>query len=120
MTHRLVRRRRSERGISLVELMVVLGLLAVVLPTGYLALSSMQKQVAVTTDRFTALGEAQTIADRITKDLRTAISVTNNPRKTAAFAAADTNTMTFYANLGTAGPVQLKAYVPGGTDTTFH
>ena len=56
----------------------------------------MQNQAVKTTDRFTAEGEAQTIADRITKDLRTAVAPSST---TAAFASAGANDVTFYANL---------------------
>ena len=70
----------------------------------------------MTTDRFTAEGEAQTIADRITKDLRTAVA----PSATdAAFASADTNDVTFYASLADPnGPTQAARVRVAGAGRT--
>jgi prepilin-type N-terminal cleavage/methylation domain-containing protein len=120
---RAVRRRlnRGEAGFTLVELAISLTMLAIVLPVAFSALSSMQNSEAVTTNRFTSLGEAQIIADRITKDLRTAVA----PDATsAAFVAADVRGMTFYASLGDVnGPTKLRVYVanlPGTTVAVFH
>ncbi len=62
-----------------------------------------------TTNRFTAEGEAQTIADRITKDIRSAVTASATG---AAFASADVNDVTFYANLADPnGPTKLHAYL---------
>ncbi len=81
----------------------------------------MQNQAVKTTDRFTAEGEGQTIADRITKDLRTAVAPSSTA---AAFASADVNDVTFYANLSDPnGPTRLHAYValqPGTNVYVFH
>jgi prepilin-type N-terminal cleavage/methylation domain-containing protein len=113
--------RRSDAGVSLIELIVVMSLLAVVLPTAFTAVSSMQKSEATTTDRFAALSEAQIIANRITKDLRAAVSP--NPTG-SAFILADAREVTFYASLAhPAGPIRLHAYVanlPGTSVAAFH
>src|SRR3984893_4267355 len=81
----------------------------------------MQRASMITTDRFTAEGEAQTIADRITKDLRAAVKTSATG---AAFAGADVNDVTFYANLtDTTGPTKLHAYLtvqPGTNVYLFH
>ena len=76
----------------------------------------------LTTNRFTAEGEAQTIADRITKDLRTAVATSAT---SAAFASADVNDVTFYANLADSRTVRrsLHAYLtlqPGTNVYLFH
>ena len=75
----------------------------------------------LTTNRFTAEGEAQTIADRITKDLRAAVTTSATG---AAFASADVNDVTFYANLADPnGPTKLHAYLtlqPGTNVYLFH
>jgi hypothetical protein len=69
----------------------------------------MQRGSMITTDRFTAEGEAQTIADRITKDLRSAVTTSATG---AAFASADVNDLSFYANLADpTGPTKLHAYL---------
>ena len=60
-------------------------------------------------NRFTAEGEAQTIADRITKDLRTAVTTSATG---AAFASADVNDVTFYANLADPNGPDQAARVP--------
>jgi len=84
----------------------------------------MQNQAVSTTDRFTATGEGQTIADRITKDLRTAVAPTST---TAAFASANGTDVVFYANLADLntgnGPTRLHAYtslVSGTSVYAFH
>jgi prepilin-type N-terminal cleavage/methylation domain-containing protein len=107
-----LRARPSERGFTLVEVMVATSLLSVVLASAFGVLGVMQNQSLKTSDRFTATSEAQTIADRITKDLRTAVAPSST---TAAFASADQNDVVFYADLANlntgAGPTRLHAYV---------
>lgn len=107
-----LRARPSERGFTLVEVMVATSLLSVVLASAFGVLGVMQNQSLKTSDRFSATSEAQTIADRITKDLRTAVAPSST---TAAFASADINDVVFYANLANlntgSGPTRLHAYV---------
>jgi len=114
-------RARSEAGYTLIESMIALMLLSVVIAAAFGVVSSMQRASELTTDRFTAEGEAQTIADRITKDLRSAVQTSATG---APFAAADINDVTFYANLGDAsGPTELHAYLtqqPGTGVYLFH
>lgn len=108
-TLRTLRRRRDESGYSLIETMVAMMLLSVVIAAAFGVVSVMQRGAVTTTNRFTAEGEAQTIADRISKDIRAAVatSVTG-----AAFASADVNDVTFYASLADPlGPTKLHAYV---------
>ena len=68
--------------------MIAIALLSLVVAAAFGVVIVMQNQAVTTTDRFTAEGEAQTIADRITKDLRTAVAPSST---TAAFASADAN-----------------------------
>lgn len=118
---RAARRRRSERGHSLIEMVVAVGLLSVVLGAAFGAVNVMSHQAGITTDRFTAESEAQTIADRITKDLRTAVAPSST---TAAFASAYDADVTFYASLSDPnGPTKLHAYISlqAGTNVyVFH
>jgi prepilin-type N-terminal cleavage/methylation domain-containing protein len=111
----------SEAGFTLIEMMIAVMLLSVVLAAAFGVLSSMQQEAVITTNRFTAEGEAQTIADRITKDLRTAVATSATG---AAFVSADVNDVTFYANLADPlGPDKLHAYLTlqGGTNVyLFH
>jgi type II secretory pathway pseudopilin PulG len=125
-THQRARRRaridgRSESGYTLVETMIASMLMLVVITAAFLVVSRMQRGVMLTTDRFTAEGEAQTISDRITKDIRAAVTTSATG---AAFAAADVNDVTFYANLADpTGPTKLHAYLtlqPGTHVYLFH
>lgn len=93
--------------------MMATMLLLVVLTAAFGVVSRMQRGVMLTTNRFTAEGEAQTISDRITKDIRAAVTTSATG---AAFASADVNDVTFYANLADAGPTnpgptKLHAYL---------
>jgi hypothetical protein len=98
--------------------MIASMLLLVVLTSAYLVVSRMQRGVMLTTDRFTAEGEAQTIADRITKDLRAAVTTSATG---AAFASADVNDVTFYANLADpTGPTKLHAYLTQQSGTNVY
>jgi len=115
--------RRNDRGHTLVEMMVATALLGVIMGSAYSAVAVMQHQDIVTSDRNSGNIEAQIIADRITKDIRTAIS----PSPTVPpFASADVQDVTFYAGLSdqaVAGPTKLHAYVslvPGTNVYVFH
>jgi hypothetical protein len=89
--------------------MVAMGLLSVVVAAAFQVVASMQRSAQATTNRFTATGEAQIIADRITKDIRAAVAASATG---AAFVAADVNDVTFYANLADPnGPTKLHAYL---------
>jgi prepilin-type N-terminal cleavage/methylation domain-containing protein len=111
----------SESGYTLIESMIALMLLSVVIAAAFGVVSSMQRESTFTTNRFTAEGEAQTIADRITKDLRSAVTTSATG---AAFASADVYDTTFYANLADpTGPTKLHAYLtiqPGTNVYLFH
>lgn len=112
---------RSEEGTTIVELMFVTMLLMIVMAIAFGAVGIFQKNSRSVTDRFTATGEAQTIADRITKDLRAAVATSPSG---APFASADSNDVTFYANLfDTNGPTRLHAYLSTQSGTNvklFH
>jgi hypothetical protein len=105
-------------------MMIATGLLSLVTASAFGAVIVMQNQAVSTTDRFTAQGEGQTIASRITKDLRTAVAPTST---TAAFASATATDVVFYASLADLntgnGPTRLHAYtslVPGTSVYVFH
>jgi hypothetical protein len=98
--------------------MVAMGLLSVVVAAAFQVVSSMQRAALATTNRFAAVGEAQTIADRITKDIRAAVTASATG---AAFASADINDVTFYANLADPnGPTKLHAYLTLKTGTNVY
>jgi hypothetical protein len=92
-------------------MLIATALLSVLMASAFGVVIVMQNQAVITGDRFTASSEAQTIADRITKDLRAAVAPTST---TAAFASADANDVVFYASLADLntgnGPIRLHAY----------
>jgi prepilin-type N-terminal cleavage/methylation domain-containing protein len=123
---RWLRHRPPERGHTLVEMMIATALLSLVVSSAFGVVIVMQNQAVATTDRFTAVGEAQTITDRITKDIRTAVAPTST---TAAFASGTATDVVFYASLTDLslnnhnGPTRLHAYtslVPGTSVYVFH
>ena len=111
----------AQAGYTLIETMIAMTLLSVVIAAAFGVVSAMQRGAMLTTNRFTAEGEAQTISDRITKDLRSAVTTS---AAGAAFASADQNDVTFYANLADpTGPTRLHAYLtlqPGTNVYLFH
>jgi prepilin-type N-terminal cleavage/methylation domain-containing protein len=118
--------RRDDRGYTLIEMMIATALLSLVTAAAFGVVNVMSNQAMATTDRFTAQGEGQTIADRITKDLRTAVAPSST---TSAFASAGATDVVFYASLNDLsgpthpGPVRLHAYtslVPGTSVYVFH
>jgi prepilin-type N-terminal cleavage/methylation domain-containing protein len=121
--YRALRRRReqNESGYTLIETMIAMMLLSVVVAAAFSVVAVMQRGAMVTTNRFTAEGEAQTISDRISKDIRSAVTASATG---AAFASANVNDVTFYANLADPnGPTRLHAYLTllGGTNVyLFH
>jgi prepilin-type N-terminal cleavage/methylation domain-containing protein len=120
-----LRSRRREGGYTLIEMMIAMSLMSLVTTAAFGVVNVMSNQAMAASDRLTAQGEAQTIADRITKDLRTAVAPS---APTAAFASAATNDVVFYASLsdlstGGQGPTRLHAYtslVPGTSIYVFH
>ncbi len=107
--NRFCSRFRSEAGATLIETMIAMSLLSLVVASAFGVVSVMQRAAVTTTDRFTAEGEAQTIATRISKDIRAAVAASSTG---AAFASADANDVTFYANLSDPlGPTKLRAFL---------
>ena len=119
-----LRARKSELGHTLIEMMIATALLSVVVASAFGAVIVMQNQAVKTTDRFTAESEAQTMADRLTRDLRTAVAPTST---TAAFASGDARDVVFYASLADLntgnGPTRIHVYtslVPSTTVYVLH
>jgi type II secretory pathway pseudopilin PulG len=116
-----VRDLRAEAGVTITEMMVVIALLGIVIPALLTAVTSAQRSESRTTKRFISTGEAQTILDRVAKDLRTATAITSTG---AAFLSADVKDVTFYANLSDPnGPTKLHAFivpVAGTSVADFH
>lgn len=108
-------RLRADAGLTLVELLMVMLLMAVVGTLASTWVIGTQRTAAGFTARVDDLADARLAVERITRDLRVAIRPRNG---TAAFAAGATvSDVTFYANL-TAGPPLRVRYVLTGTGTT--
>jgi hypothetical protein len=120
-SHLARRLRRSEAGVTVTELMISMSLLSLVVAAAFTSVSVMQNQTRITTNRYTATSEAQTIAARISKDLRAAVKT--SPAG-APFVSADGNDVVFYADLGApSGPTKVHAYLttlPSTTVKVFH
>jgi Tfp pilus assembly protein PilV len=113
-----VRAAHDQGGHTIMEVLVATSLLSLVVVAAFGTVVVMQNQAVRTTDRFTAQSEGQTIADRITKDLRTAVAPSST---TAAFASADVNDVTFYASLADPnGPSKVHAYVTQQPSTNVY
>src|ERR1035441_2946011 len=94
----LVRSRNAvEAGTTLVELSVVVALIAIMLPAIFGTMSMVQREAAVTTDRFAATNNAEIVMDRLSGELRAADSPGSS---TALFVEATAADVTFYASLG--------------------
>ncbi len=89
-------KRRSQAGVSLPEVLVVVFLLTIVMATFYNSFESAQKTSNRIDARLEHLGEAQALLRSVTKDVRTA---TNIATGSTAFILAGPREMQFYAYL---------------------
>jgi Flp pilus assembly protein TadG len=97
---------RDQTGVTVMEMTVVVALLSLVLVVAFEGLSSYQAATAGNAARLRNLEEARVSMAVLTKDLRTASSI-------SALAAAD---VTFLAHLNTTAtgpPNQVRLYVDG-------
>jgi hypothetical protein len=112
---RLRRRLRSESGLTLVEMAVVLVVTGIVLAFSLTSVASFEKAATGGIRRLENLDEARTLMAVISKDIRTAAKL---GASSAPFLVADDNTVTFYANLNlsTTCPKKIRLYVNAGTE----
>lgn len=111
----LGRRNGEERGTSLIELMVVVALLAVVLPIGFQAVSSVQQSAVGTTYRFRATAQGQLMLDTLTRQIRAAVPPPYVPGENTSPSGpilwASSSELQFYSAVGNAnGPVLMGIY----------
>jgi prepilin-type N-terminal cleavage/methylation domain-containing protein len=105
----------EERGLTLVELLMAMGLLSLVLAAAAGALASYQRTAASSDIRLQNLAEAQTIMDVVSRDIRTATRPAQQPNA-SPFLLAAANEVRFYANLELAtGPKLVRLYVNTST-----
>jgi prepilin-type N-terminal cleavage/methylation domain-containing protein len=103
-------RRLDERGTSLIELMVAMFVLAL-LSTAVLSVTSSFLVNANGADqRFVNVGDAQTVMDVLTRDIRAATTVQGT-----TVSVAQGNAMTFYSALGANGGPTLVTFALTGT-----
>lgn len=102
----------DERGLSLVEMVMVLSILSVVLVFVAGTFGSLFWTTERTELRLQNLDEARLIVNGMTKDIRTA---TRKSPTLSPFDLADAREMTFYANLNSTtpptGPRKVRLYV---------
>ncbi|GEM_PF-1345446 len=116
--NRIVRSLRSESGMTLPEMAVVMLLLAIIMTFVLQAVASFERAATGGIRRLENLDEARTLMDVLTKDIRTAAKldastppfvVSSDP----SYVLADDNEVTFYANLdlSTSCPKKIHLYV---------
>ena len=100
---------RSDRGSSLVEVVVATSLLSLVMFTVFQGVTSTQSALENTSSRLRNLDEARVLMAATSKDLRTAVRLQSG---TSPFAVANALTTTFFANLDTiSAPKKVHIYV---------
>jgi hypothetical protein len=115
----------SEAGTSLLEVVLVVALLAVVLPSAYAMVATAQQTEMITTNRFEAISSAEIVMDRVTKDLRAGVGVINTnlspvPTQPQVFLSASPRNIVLYSALaGANGPTELHLYTPAVAGTTY-
>jgi prepilin-type N-terminal cleavage/methylation domain-containing protein len=117
---RLLRRLRSDSGFTLVEVVMVLLLLGIVMTFTLKAMASYERAATGGIRRLENLGEARTLIEVISKDIRTATKLTvtgspflPDPAHPTTYVLADDNAVTFYANLNLSStcPKKVQLYV---------
>lgn len=121
MIVRLRRRLRSESGVTLVEMMIVMAVLSVILAFTLGSVASFQRSATGGMRRVENLNEARILMQVITKDIRTAakLNAATSPfpdmTPLDGTTVADDNEVIFYANLNqsTACPKRIRLYTDG-------
>ncbi len=116
---RVARRLRSDSGVTLVEMMVVMLLLGIILAFTTQTVASFQRAATGGERRIENLNEGRTLMQVITKDIRTAakLSASTAPfpdtAPTDGVTQANDNELVFYANLNltSACPKMIRLYL---------
>jgi len=87
---------RDERGVTLVETLVVLVLVSIIGTVVTRAVVDSHKLVRITEDQTTGLSDVRVAAERLSRDIRDARSVVCNPVGTPAALASSDPTCTFH------------------------
>jgi type II secretory pathway pseudopilin PulG len=92
----------------MVELLVAISILGLVLTLAYGAFEQLGGSVEGATDRIVNLDEARLLMDTMTKDLRTAVTLSAS---IPAFVSADDRSVIFYGNLNSTQPRKIEILV---------
>ncbi len=118
MRHPARRRRESptEGGFTLVELLVAMAIFTI-FGTVVVRISESFMSTSVNAQqRMDNIGNAQGIMDRLTSEIRAAVSCACGGSTASPIASADANDITFYANLGgSTGPTEVQFTLSGTT-----
>ncbi|HTY72455.1 MAG TPA: prepilin-type N-terminal cleavage/methylation domain-containing protein [Actinomycetes bacterium] len=117
MLHALRRRLHGDRGLTLVEMVVVTAILGVVLAMVQVTTVTAEKDVGSNATRLDEVQQAKVAMDSMSKNLRTSVlpsqlNGTCSGCDSAAFIAGDVRSVQFYANLNNnanvVGPSQVS------------
>lgn len=105
---RLLRRLRGDKGVTLVEMLVVVSILGIVLGIVSEGLMTAQRTMAQNASRLDGLSQTNTSVEAMTRVLRTAIlpsqiQATCTGCDVAAFIEGDSTKVRFYANVDNDG-----------------
>jgi type II secretory pathway component PulJ len=111
-TRRVLRAARADEGFSLTELLVVAGLLAFILGTAYLALTTVTRMSDGVQAREQATTEATLGLERVVREMRQARALSTG---TNAFKTTSPDRAVFYVDLDHLGsPERVTYYVSNG------
>lgn len=104
----------DERGFTLIETLVAMLVFTIFAATVTQIYVSMVRQENGSETRFSNTGEAQTIMDRLTSELRSATYCTCGGSQQTPIASGDGDDITFYASLGgSTGPTKIQFQLSG-------
>jgi type II secretory pathway component PulJ len=111
-THPMLQATRADDGFSLTELLIVAGLLAFILGTAYLALTTVTRMSDGVQAREQATTEASLGLERVVREMRQARALSTG---TNAFKTTSADRAVFYVDLDhTGSPERVTYYVSNG------
>ena len=98
---------RSDDGVTLAELLVVMTLLVLVVSSSYLLMNTVSGWIDTVDARSRATDQARVMIDRITRELRQAVEITEGG---GAFSDAQPRRCAFYSDVDHDGAPELVTY----------
>lgn len=112
------REAKDERGFTLVELLVAMSIFTIFATIVVGISQSFMTTSMNSQQRMNNIGNAQGIMDRLTSEIRAAVSCACGGATASPIASADGNDLTFYASLGgSTGPTKVQFTLTGTTLT---